>query len=40
MAFLSGRLDQRRGLFRVKGAVGRDVRLEDVEGMIGKLQKW
>ncbi|GAB5030038.1 cop9 signalosome complex subunit 7b isoform x1 [Nannochloropsis oceanica] len=40
MGFLSGRLDQRRGLFRVKGAVGRDVRLEDVEGMIGKLRKW
>lgn len=37
---VSGRLDQRRGLLRVKGAIGRDVRLEDVPAMAAKLQQW
>jgi hypothetical protein len=40
MGVLTGRLDQRGGLFRIKGAIGRDVRLEDIDGMMDKLQKW
>lgn len=30
---ISGRLDQREGVLRVKGTVGRDVKLDDVQGM-------
>jgi len=40
MGLLTGRLDQRGGRFRIKGAIGRDVRLEDIDGMMDKLQKW
>ncbi|CAM9097848.1 unnamed protein product [Discosporangium mesarthrocarpum] len=37
---IQGKLDQRQGLLKVKYAIARDVRMEDLDAMIIKLGKW
>jgi COP9 signalosome complex subunit 7 len=37
---IQGKLDQRAGVLRVRGALARDVRLTDVDAMLQKLEQW
>ena len=37
---LKGKLDQRAGLLRVQGAIGRDVKPDETQGMTQKLLRW
>jgi hypothetical protein len=37
---VKGKLDQKNAVFRVTGFMARDVRREDIRGMIEKLTAW